>query len=125
MTERPQDRPRALPSGLGNWTDCRQSSFRKTAITRERSSTFTAADLPSALPGSGGQSASTLPQTMATITEVLLDDSKVLYEKLKKQGHQTALDIRHGVCHAFQVFTAMPEARQALDAVFSTLEEWA
>ena len=61
---------------------------------------------------------------MATITEVLLDDSKVLYEKLKKQGHQTALDIRHGVCHAFQVFNAMPEARQALDAVFSTLEEW-
>ena len=49
----------------------------------------------------------------------------MLYEKLKKQGHQTALDIRHGVCHAFQVFTAMPEARQALDAVFSTLEEWA
>lgn len=58
-------------------------------------------------------------------TEVLLDDSRVLYEKLKKQGHQTALDIRHGVCHAFQVFTAMPEARQALTVVFRTLEEWA
>lgn len=49
----------------------------------------------------------------------------MLYEKLKKQGNQTALDIQHGACHAFQVFTAMPEARQALDAVFSTLEEWA
>ena len=35
----------------------------------------------------------------ASDTEVLLDDSKVLYEKLKKQGHQTALDIQHGVCH--------------------------
>ena len=58
-------------------------------------------------------------------TEVLLDDSRVLYEKLKKQGHQTALDIRHGVCHAFQVFTTMPEARQALTVVFRTLEEWA
>ena len=60
----------------------------------------------------------------ASDTEVLLDDSKMLYEKLKKQGHQTALDIRHGVCHAFQVFTAMPEAKQALAAVFRTLEEW-
>lgn len=57
-------------------------------------------------------------------TEVLLDDSKVLYEKLKKQGHQTKLDIRHGVCHAFQVFTAMPEAKQALAVVFLILEEW-
>ena len=60
----------------------------------------------------------------ASDTEVLLDDSRVLYEELKKQGHQTALDIRHGVCHAFQVFTAMPEAKQALAAVFHTLEEW-
>ena len=59
----------------------------------------------------------------ASDTEVLLDDSRVLYEKLKKQGHQTALDIRHGVCHAFQVFPAMPEAKQALAAIFRTLEE--
>ena len=58
----------------------------------------------------------------ASDTEVLLDDSRVLYETLKKQGHQTALDVRHGVCHAFQVFTAMPEARQALDVIFRTLE---
>lgn len=57
-------------------------------------------------------------------TEVLLDDSKMLYEKLQKQRHKTALDIRHGVCHAFQVFTAMPEARQALDMIFHTLEKW-
>lgn len=60
----------------------------------------------------------------ASDTEVLLDDSKVLYEKLKKQGHQTALDIQHGVCHAFQVFPAMPEAKQALAVVFRTLEGW-
>ena len=38
----------------------------------------------------------------ASDTEVLLDDSEMLYEKLKKQGHQTALDV-----------------------VFRTLEEWA
>ena len=49
----------------------------------------------------------------------------MLYEKLKNQGHQTALDIRHGVCHAFQVFPAMPEAKQALAAIFRTLEECA
>lgn len=60
----------------------------------------------------------------ASDTEVLLDDSRILYEKLKSQGHQTAFDIRHGACHAFQVFTAMPEARQALQMIFRTLEEW-
>ena len=62
--------------------------------------------------------------TLVLSLALLLDDSKALYEKLKKQGHQTALDIRHGVCHAFQVFTAMPEARQAFAVVFRTLEEW-
>ena len=61
----------------------------------------------------------------ASDTEVLLDDSEMLYEKLKKQGHQTALDIRHGACHAFQVFTAMPEAQQILDVIFRVLEKWA
>ena len=67
-----------------------------------------------------------LPPVLFSVsdTEVLLDDSKALYEKLKNQGHQTALDIQHGVCHAFQVFTAMPEAKQALAVVFRTLEEW-
>lgn len=58
----------------------------------------------------------------ASDTEVLLDDSKMLCEKLEKQGHRAMLDIRHGCCHAFQVFTAMPEARQALDVIFRTLE---
>lgn len=46
----------------------------------------------------------------ASDTEVLLDDSKALYQKLQKEKHPAALDIRHGVCHAFQVFTRMPEA---------------
>lgn len=59
----------------------------------------------------------------ASDTEVLLDDSKALYEKLKKQGHQTALDIRHGVCHAFQVFTAMLEAQQTFAVIFRILEK--
>lgn len=60
----------------------------------------------------------------ASDTEVLLDDSKVLYRKLKELGHPTALDIRHGVCHAFQVFTAMPEAKKALEMIFNTLDQW-
>lgn len=54
----------------------------------------------------------------ASDTEVLLDDSRALYEKLKAEGHRTELDIRHGVCHAFQMFYAMPEAKAALAAAF-------
>lgn len=60
----------------------------------------------------------------ASDTEVLLDDSMILYKKLKELGHPTALDIRHGVCHAFQVFTAMPEAKKALEMIFNTLDQW-
>lgn len=69
---------------------------------------------------------SELPPVILSVsdTEVLLDDSKALFEKLQKQGHLTKLDICHGVCHSFQVFTNMPEARQVLAMIFSTLEEW-
>ncbi len=58
----------------------------------------------------------------ASDTEALLDDSRRLYEKLKAEGHRTALDIQHGVCHGFQVFTGMPEARRALEKTFDFLK---
>ena len=61
----------------------------------------------------------------ASDTEVLADDARALYEKLRADNHRTALDIRHGVCHGFQVFPAMPEARQTLAAIFRVLEGWA
>lgn len=56
-------------------------------------------------------------------SEVLLDDSRQLHAKLKSEGHLTGIDIQHGVCHGFQVFTAMPEARQALGRTFDFLEK--
>lgn len=59
----------------------------------------------------------------ASDTEALLDDSRLLYEKLKAEKHRTAMDIQHGVCHAFQVFTGMPEARRALQKTFDFLED--
>ena len=58
----------------------------------------------------------------ASDTEVLLDDSGQLYEKLKKEGHPTELDIQHGVCHAFQIFPQMPEAKRSLRKAFAFIE---
>lgn len=57
----------------------------------------------------------------ASDTEALVDDSRQLYARLNADGHQTELDIQHGVCHAFQVFTAMPEAKCTLEKVFAFL----
>lgn len=59
----------------------------------------------------------------ASDTGVLLDDCRLLYEKLKAEKHRTALDIQHGVCHAFQVFAEMPEARRTLQRAFDFLED--
>ena len=50
----------------------------------------------------------------ASDTEVLYDDSVIMYEKLKREGHRVELDIQHGVCHAFQMMPFMPEARTSI-----------
>lgn len=59
----------------------------------------------------------------ASDTEVLFDDSRLLFERLKSMGHKSELDIQHGVCHAFQAFTGIPEARITLQKVFGFLGE--
>lgn len=58
----------------------------------------------------------------ASDAETLYDDSRELYKKLSAEGHRVELDIQHGVCHAFQMFPTMPEARETLNKVFAFLE---
>lgn len=59
----------------------------------------------------------------ASDTETLYDDAVLLYEKLKREGHSVAYDEAHGVCHAYQIMTYMPEAKKTLDRVFAFLKE--
>lgn len=59
----------------------------------------------------------------ASDTEALLDDSRVMYEKLKAAGHRAELDIQHGCCHAFQMVPMIPEARTSLEKAFRFLED--
>ncbi len=59
----------------------------------------------------------------ASDTEALFDDAKVLHDKLKQLGHRTELDVQHGVCHAFQMFPFMPEARKTMKKVMAFLEK--
>ena len=59
----------------------------------------------------------------ASDTEALYDDSVVLFEKLKREGHTAELDVQHGVCHAFQIFPNMPEAQVSLDKAFAFIEK--
>ncbi len=49
--------------------------------------------------------------------EVMYDDSRLLYERLKAEGHDVVIDIQHGVCHAYPIFPNMPESRKTM-AVF-------
>ena len=51
--------------------------------------------------------------------ETLYDDSIVLYEKLKKEGHKVELDVGHGLCHAYQIMHYMPEAKRSLNKAFA------
>lgn len=59
----------------------------------------------------------------ASDTEVLFDDSRMLYQKLKHEGHIAEVDVQHGVCHAFQMFYHMPEAKRTLEHAFSFIEQ--
>lgn len=59
----------------------------------------------------------------ASDSETLYDDSVILYEKLKNAGHIVELDVQHDVCHAFQMFPMIPEARESLDKCFRFLSE--
>ena len=58
----------------------------------------------------------------ASDAEVLYDDSVLMYEKLKSCGIKTELDIQHGVCHAFQMMTYMPEAKRSIRKMTAFLE---
>ena len=59
----------------------------------------------------------------ASDSETLYDDTMILYEKLKKEGHRVDLDVQHGVCHAYQIMPYMPEAKKTLKKAFDFLEE--
>ena len=65
-----------------------------------------------------------LPPILLSVSdsETLYDDTVIFYEKLKKEDHEVMLDVKHGVCHAYQIMTYMPEARETLDNVFVYLK---
>ena len=50
----------------------------------------------------------------ASDSEMLYDDSVLLYEKLKQAGHRAAIQVKHNLCHAWPTFSFLPEAGQTL-----------
>lgn len=58
----------------------------------------------------------------ASSSEVLYDDAIVLYEKLKQENHNVRLDVKKGVCHAYQIMTYMKEAKETLKDVFTFID---
>ena len=50
----------------------------------------------------------------ASDTEVLYDDSRLLFERLKKEGHQVQLDVQNELCHAYPMLPVLPEARETI-----------
>lgn len=59
----------------------------------------------------------------ASDAEVLYDDARLLYEKLRDQGHKAALDVKSGVCHAYPIFPMMPEAKETIDKAMKFVDE--
>lgn len=55
-------------------------------------------------------------------TEVLYDDALLLYGRLLGAGHLVKLDIQHGVCHAWPIFTFIPEAQDTLKSALAFVE---
>ena len=59
----------------------------------------------------------------ASDTETLLDDSVELYEKLKKEKHVVEIDIKRKLCHAYPVFTNIPESKSTLNKAFAFVND--
>ena len=58
-----------------------------------------------------------------TDAETLYDDARELYRRLKEAGHKTGFDMQPGLCHAFQINTMLPEARESLQKAFQFIGE--
>lgn len=50
----------------------------------------------------------------ASNTEILYDDARMLYEKLKSEGHTAAFDVQEELCHAYPIFPHIPEAQETI-----------
>lgn len=58
----------------------------------------------------------------ASASEVLRDDSVILYEKLKKEGQPCRLYLRDGMIHTWLIIPYLPEARRDLKTVRSCMD---
>ena len=59
----------------------------------------------------------------ASESETLFDDSKYLYKKLINENHNVGKDFQKKVCHAYQIFPFVREARKSIKACIEFLEE--
>ena len=50
----------------------------------------------------------------ASASESLFDDARILYARLKAEGHRTDCDWQNDVCHAYPIFPDMPEAQETI-----------
>ncbi len=55
-------------------------------------------------------------------SETLYDDTMILYEKLRNEGHPVKLEVGHRLCHAYQIMSYMPEAKKTLRIIFDFLD---
>lgn len=58
----------------------------------------------------------------ASESEMLRDDSMILYEKLQKAGHPCRLYLRDGMIHTWLIIPYIPEARRDLKTVKSCMD---
>ena len=50
----------------------------------------------------------------ASASESLYDDARILYARLKAEGHKTDCDWQKEVCHAYPIFPDIPEAQETI-----------
>lgn len=50
----------------------------------------------------------------ASASESLFDDARILYARLKAEGHRVFCDWQKDVCHAYVIFPDIPEAKETI-----------
>ena len=63
--------------------------------------------------------ASGLLSSIISDSEILLDDARMLEQKMTAQGAYCALEIGHNLMHVYPIYVNLPEGKRAMDRVLS------
>lgn len=117
----PVQAERKLESHTTNYdTDCIVSNFLEESWAEYFQTTDPVVlSSPEASPINGDFTDFPPTVVFASDSEILIDDSRMLEQKMTKQGAYCALEIGHNLIHVYPIYVSLPEGKAAMDRALS------